>query len=118
MWNVGVSLGTPETFAASRSAKKKCRNAFDSIDVTHSANSSRSRIDPSWNERVKAASMASIAANGARTHRSGLHAFVPRRIDPSWNERVKAASMGTRAVRGDRRHRSGLHAFVPRRIDP
>ena len=55
----GVSLGTSGTLAASRSAKKRCRSAFDSVDTTQSANSSRSRSDPASNASVMHASMAS-----------------------------------------------------------
>ena len=43
----GVSFGTSGTLAASRSAKNRCRSAFDSVETTHSAKISRSRRDPS-----------------------------------------------------------------------
>ena len=46
---VGVSFGTSGTFATSRSAKNRCRSALDSVEATQSANSSRSRTEPSSN---------------------------------------------------------------------
>ena len=50
----GVSFGTSGTFATSRSAKNRWRSAFDSVETTQSAKSSRSRIDPSSNAQLEA----------------------------------------------------------------
>ena len=61
----GVSFGTSGTFAASRSAKNRCRSAFDSVETTHFAKSSRSRSDPASKDKVNAPSIASTAASGA-----------------------------------------------------
>ena len=84
----GVSFGTSGTFATSRSAKNRWRSAFDSVETTQSANSSRSRTDPSSNGSFRPASMASTAANGAcmalRGFRERLRAWprTPRaRVD-------------------------------------
>ena len=62
MSRAGVSLGTPGTLAASRSAKNRCTSARDSVDTRQSANSSRSTADPSSNGSVTAALIASTAA--------------------------------------------------------
>ena len=53
----GVSLGRPLIFAANLSAKKICRMAADSDEVTSSLNSSRSRSRPSSIGRFTAASI-------------------------------------------------------------
>ena len=67
---VGVSFGTSGILPASRSAKNRCRIAFDSTDRTQSANSSISRREPLSKSMMRQASMASTAANGARAHRA------------------------------------------------
>ncbi len=74
----GVSFGTPGTFAASRSAKNRWRSAFDSVETTHPAKSSRSRIDPASNELFRPASIASTTAEGAAIPRA-VFASVLRR---------------------------------------
>ena len=60
----GVSFGTSGTFAASRSAKNMWTSARHSVDVTQSANSSRSRAEPASKSSVNAASMASTRLEG------------------------------------------------------
>jgi hypothetical protein len=42
----GAAFESPGTFAASRSAKKRWRSAFDSVESRQSTNSSRSRAEP------------------------------------------------------------------------
>src|SRR6266705_1045311 len=66
---VGVSAGTSGILAASRSAKKKYRCAFDSDELSSSTNSSRSRLSPCSNGRLTAASTALTMFSGARNPR-------------------------------------------------
>ncbi len=70
----GVSRGTSGILATSRSAKNTWTRARDSVDTTHAAKRSRSTREPVSKSVVTAASMASIAATGARRPRASLAA--------------------------------------------
>ena len=71
----GVSLGRSLIFAAWRSAKKICRIAADSGDVTNSRNNSRSRSKPSSIGRFTAASMQDTILSGAICPRARKASF-------------------------------------------
>ena len=62
---VAVSSGTSGILVTCRSAKNRCRMAFDSVVSRSRSNSSRSRARPLANGSVTAASRQSTIASGA-----------------------------------------------------
>ena len=100
-------LGRPESCPASRSAKNRCRIAFDSTDRTQSANSSISRREPLSKSMMRQASMASTAANGARAPRAVLasvartawQAAMPAARSPIFPANPGSTAFGSRGAR-------------------
>ncbi len=85
----GVSFGTSGTLAASRSAKNRWRSAFDSVETTQSANSSRSRSDPASKQRSQAGL---DGVDGRRT--------APARLSPVFASALRACSHASRPAVG------------------
>ena len=111
---IGVPRGTSGTLAASRSAKNRWRSARDSIETTQSANSARSRAEPSANGRCIAASIPSIAASGAGSR----DLSVPRAAVTA--ARPAAVSSGRSRVRrrSPAAARARANAIAPARRSP
>ena len=103
---VGVSFGTSGTLAASRSAKNRWRSAFDSVETTQSANSSRSRSEPASNGSVSAG-FDGVDGGERRAQRPWPSSPAPRA--PA----AHASSPAARCVGADRRSRASCGSRRP-----
>ena len=124
---VGVSFGTSGTFAASRSAKNRCRSAFDSVETTQSANSSRSRSEPSSNgsgqagfdgvDRRRTARARRGGRFERRAHRARTPSRPPRRCVGVDRDVARLAELAGRRARLGERDRAGQQIAVDDRVD-